>query len=99
MTQTKNDMKFVFFSIFFLIRILLYFRLGRDDSTPYQNQLKLMQELLSNNTTTDEEVEDQLGTSIAALYSVPTAIYCFLRAQSEIPGVEVKILYSFKIPI
>lgn len=47
-----------------------------------------MKNLLSRDAN-DEEVVDVLGTSIAALYSVPTAIYCFLRAQQEIPGIEV----------
>lgn len=37
----------------------------------------------------DEEVEKILGTSVAALYSVPTAIFCFLRACAPIPEIEV----------
>ena len=37
----------------------------------------------------DEEVETILGTGEAALYSVPTAIFCFLRACAPIPAIEV----------
>lgn len=44
----------------------------------------------------DEEIVKHLGNSIAALHSVPTAIYCFLRAQHKIPGIEV-ICVSFAI--
>jgi hypothetical protein len=43
----------------------------------------------------DEEVERTLGTSVAALYSVPTAIFCFLRACTPIPEIDVcKLLYK-----
>jgi len=38
----------------------------------------------------DEEVETVLGNSLAALYSVPTAIFCFLRACTPIPEIEVR---------
>lgn len=39
----------------------------------------------------DEEIIGALGTDISALHSVPTAIYCFLKAQSDISNVKVHI--------
>jgi poly(ADP-ribose) glycohydrolase ARH3 len=38
----------------------------------------------------DEEVKKILGTSLAALYSVPTAIFCFLRSCAPIPEIETE---------
>lgn len=64
--------------------------MGIGHPTPYSNQIEIVRELLQNPTgTPDEEVVEQLGHSQMAVYSVPTAIYCFLRAQSEIENVEV----------
>ncbi|KAJ4451406.1 hypothetical protein ANN_02868 [Periplaneta americana] len=63
--------------------------LGLDDPCPYQTQLKSMQILLDKKDEAhDEEVERTLGNSVAALYSVPTAIFCFLRACSPIPEIK-----------
>ncbi|GLV31880.1 hypothetical protein CBL_07640 [Carabus blaptoides fortunei] len=63
--------------------------LGIGHPTPYSNQIEIVRELLSNPAgTPDEEVVEQLGHSQMAMYSIPTAIYCFLRAQSEIENVE-----------
>ncbi|PSN57802.1 Poly(ADP-ribose) glycohydrolase ARH3 [Blattella germanica] len=68
---------------------VIYEYLGIDDPHPYQTQLNKMQDLLDKkDAVNDEEVEKTLGNSIAALYSVPTAIYCFLRAYSPIPEIE-----------
>lgn len=47
----------------------------------YQGQLKAMQTLLTKDDPTNEEVVNVLGHSVSALFSVPTAIYCFLRNQ------------------
>lgn len=55
-----------------------------------------MKNLLANDPD-DEEVVDVLGTSIAALYSVPTAVYCFLRAQNEIPTIKVRYFVLRKV--
>jgi len=64
--------------------------LGLDDPCPYQTQLKKMQILLDKKEDAyDENVEKILGTSVAALYSVPTAIFCFLRAYTPVPEIEV----------
>lgn len=43
----------------------------------------------------DEQVDEALGTDISALRSVPTAIFCFLKAQqaTELEGIQVKFLY------
>lgn len=45
----------------------------------------------------DEEVVNILGHSVNALYSVPTAIYCFLRATNKIPGIEVHVKFNYTI--
>lgn len=61
------------------------------NTTPFSNQLKIIEDLLAKNPS-EVEVINRLGTQVAALYSVPTAIYCFLRAQTVIPGIAVCIL-------
>lgn len=59
---------------------------------PYQKQLDIVKGFLTceEKDRPNEEIVKRLGTSIAALYSVPTAIYCFLRAQTAIPGIKVR---------
>lgn len=53
--------------------------------------LLVLQELLSHgNDVTREDVVKKLGNTVAALKSVPTAIYCFLRALQPIAGIEVR---------
>lgn len=59
-----------------------------EDSTPYQIKLQAMLGLLKKGDITNEEVVEVLGNGISAYESVPTAIYCFLRAQNEIPQVH-----------
>lgn len=54
----------------------------------YQEQLKEMQNLLKKEHATDDEVLEALGNGVQALYSVPTAIYCFLRAQRPINSIQ-----------
>lgn len=64
-----------------------------EDPTPYQTQLKMIQKLLnlekSEKVVSEDQVVASLGNSIAALHSVPTAIYCYLKAQNEISGIDV----------
>uniref|UniRef100_A0A182NRP3 ADP-ribosylhydrolase ARH3 n=1 Tax=Anopheles dirus TaxID=7168 RepID=A0A182NRP3_9DIPT len=58
------------------------------DSNPhaYENQLHNMEKLLENSVEpSDENVLNLLGHSVAALYSVPTAVYCFLRHTQDLP--------------
>nr|XP_022904257.1 poly(ADP-ribose) glycohydrolase ARH3-like [Onthophagus taurus] len=63
-----------------------------DDPSPYQSQLKRIQKLFEiekpNEPVSDDEVVACLGNSISALHSVPTAIYCYLRAQNDIPDLK-----------
>jgi len=69
---------------------MLFCSLDLDDPHPYQTQLKKMQMLLNKKEgADDEEVVAVLGNNVAALYSVPTAIFCFLRACTPIPEIEV----------
>lgn len=69
------------------------FRLDFEFPTPYKKQLEEMVRLLSQEHVHFSEVETVLGTSVAALHSVPTAIYCFLRAQQPVPDIEVCLYY------
>ena len=39
----------------------------------------------------DEKVIQTLGNTTCALFSVPTAIYCFLRAKNPLPDIKVHI--------
>jgi poly(ADP-ribose) glycohydrolase ARH3 len=69
---------------------MLFCSSGLDDPYPYQTQLKKMQMLLNKKEgADDDEVDAVLGTSVAALYSVPTSIFCFLRACAPIPEIKV----------
>lgn len=59
----------------------------------YHEKLKIVEQLLQKEADAedlDEEVITKLGNGIRAHESVPTAIYCFLRAQNEIPVVETE---------
>uniref|UniRef100_A0A1B6CBF3 ADP-ribosylhydrolase ARH3 n=1 Tax=Clastoptera arizonana TaxID=38151 RepID=A0A1B6CBF3_9HEMI len=58
------------------------------EALPYVKQLGKMDCLLKKEELFEGEVEETLGNSIAALYSVPTAIFCFLRAQKPISSIE-----------
>lgn len=40
------------------------------------------------NEPSDADVVNVLGNDVSALYSVPTAIYCFLRSQKAINGID-----------
>lgn len=60
-----------------------------DKEHSYQKQLKSMKVLLNKeHHPSDEEVVNVLGHSVSALYSVPTAVFSFLKAQNEIQGIE-----------
>lgn len=69
---------------------IFFFRLNFEDSLPYGAKLDLVKHFLSleYHDEIDEDVIQKLGNSISAYDSVPTAIYCFLRAiKGEIPGI------------
>lgn len=59
------------------------------DEGSYKDQLCAIKELISEDGDGphDEKVVQRLGININALYSVPTAIFCFLRAQKPIKGI------------
>ncbi len=40
------------------------------------------------NEPSDTDVLNVLGNDVSALYSVPTSIYCFLKAQNAIKGID-----------
>jgi hypothetical protein len=65
--------------------------LGLQEPAPYQEALGIARKMLGQSETLDEQVEEYLGTEISALRSVPTAVFCFLRAQQniELPGIQV----------
>ncbi|XP_071871330.1 ADP-ribosylhydrolase ARH3 [Bombus fervidus] len=64
--------------------------LGLSEPQPYRVQLCMVKSLISEDgeASHDEKVIQKLGNSVAALYSVPTAIFCFLRAQKPITGIQ-----------
>lgn len=59
---------------------------------PYREKLLTIQNLLQRTYDEDDvlydEILETLGNSISALESVPTAIYCFLKACSETPELK-----------
>lgn len=63
------------------------------NSTFYQNKFKVMMELLEKGDVETEEVIEILGNGISAYESVPTAIYCFIRAQKEIPFINTENIF------
>ncbi|CRK91916.1 CLUMA_CG005535, isoform A [Clunio marinus] len=61
----------------------------------YTEQLEGMRKLLNKEILpSDEEVVNILGHSVNALYSVPTAIYCFLRNVNLLKGNREKLFRS-----
>lgn len=69
--------------------MLIFRRLGLSEPQPYKVQLCMVKSLISDSEGShDEKVIQKLGNSVAALYSVPTAIFCFLRAQKPITGIQ-----------
>lgn len=41
-----------------------------------------------NMEPSDNELLNVLGNDVSALYSVPTSIYCFLKAEKAIKGID-----------
>ncbi|XP_063978442.1 ADP-ribosylhydrolase ARH3-like isoform X2 [Diachasmimorpha longicaudata] len=71
--------------------------LEREESVvkPYKAQLtrmkKMIKKSVKNSKRLDvEEVVINLGTSLRAVHSVPTAIFCFLYAQNPIQGINTE---------
>ncbi|KOC65340.1 Poly(ADP-ribose) glycohydrolase ARH3 [Habropoda laboriosa] len=66
--------------------------LGLAEPQPYKIQLGVVKALISEDGDSPqvEKVIKKLGNSVAALYSVPTAIFCFLRAQKPISGIQTE---------
>ncbi|XP_034188011.1 ADP-ribosylhydrolase ARH3 isoform X2 [Osmia lignaria lignaria] len=66
--------------------------LGLSEPQPYKVQLGILKSLISENDDGQhtEKVVEKLGNSVTALYSVPTAIFCFLRAQKPITGIQTE---------
>ncbi|XP_060530838.1 ADP-ribosylhydrolase ARH3-like [Cylas formicarius] len=61
-----------------------------EHATAYQDKLNVIEQLLKKRYSAelDAQVISLLGHGISAYESVPTAIYCFLRAQNSIPGID-----------
>lgn len=74
-----------------LVLIYLFNSSVADDKkvTLYVKQLQQVKRLLAITTST-AEVVNVLGNEPVALFSVPTAIYCFLRGFGEIAGQQVR---------
>lgn len=79
----------------FLINFIFFYRFGNEEKHPYVKQIEVLQSLLSKDPQDfEDEIANKLGNSVAALYSVPTAIYCFLRGQKPVEFIKV-ILMSY----
>lgn len=72
------------------------YRLGLPEPPTYVKQLNYVSEMLEKDEVPQETVIQKLGNDVAALYSVPTAIYCFLRSQKPIKDIQVRSLKSGK---
>ncbi|XP_026470663.1 poly(ADP-ribose) glycohydrolase ARH3-like [Ctenocephalides felis] len=62
--------------------------LGLPEPPTYVKQLNYVSEMLEKDEVPQETVIQKLGNDVAALYSVPTAIYCFLRSQKPIKDIQ-----------
>ncbi|XP_063168212.1 ADP-ribosylhydrolase ARH3 isoform X1 [Candoia aspera] len=60
--------------------------LGYEDR-PFARRLKKIKEFLEQGTVSRSDVLKELGNGIAALHSVPTAIYSFLRCMESHPDI------------
>jgi poly(ADP-ribose) glycohydrolase ARH3 len=60
---------------------------------PYQEKLKAVIRLLDEEKVEREDVVRELGNGVAAIDSVPTAIYCFLA----MPGFESAVIYAVSL--
>lgn len=76
----------------------------KEDDYPFSCRLKKIKELLEKEEISREDVVNELGNGIAALESVPTAIYSFLHCMEldpEIPAqynnLQRTILYSISL--
>ncbi|KAL6440681.1 hypothetical protein ACFW04_003273 [Cataglyphis niger] len=60
------------------------------ESQPYKERLKIVKNLLSENggEPNEQRIVKELGANVRALESVPTAIFCFLKAQKRIKRVR-----------
>ncbi|CAG9765032.1 unnamed protein product [Ceutorhynchus assimilis] len=77
------------------IELACYEDLNDKSETPYCEKIFTLQDMLRKKYTddSDEEVICNIGNGISAYESVPTAIYCFLRAQNPIPGIETNNIF------
>ncbi|XP_069478711.1 ADP-ribosylhydrolase ARH3 isoform X2 [Ambystoma mexicanum] len=71
---------------------------------PFTNRLKKIKEFMERSQVSKEDVVMELGNGIAALESVPTAIYSFLRSMNSDPdfpeqfnNLQRTIMYSISL--
>lgn len=65
--------------------------MGLIEAQPYKAQLEVMKKLLQEegvDKPISKNVIRELGNDISGIRSVPTAIFCFLRAQKPIAGIN-----------
>ncbi|EFN69445.1 Poly(ADP-ribose) glycohydrolase ARH3 [Camponotus floridanus] len=60
------------------------------ESQPYKERLKRVKNLLSDtrDEPNEQRIAKELGNNVRALESVPTAIFCFLKAQKRIKRIR-----------
>lgn len=69
--------------------------MGIPEEKYFTKQLNEIKHLLNKpHTPSDEEVVNLLGHSVNALYSVPTALYCFLRNVDDAAPVRTTLEYT-----
>lgn len=66
------------------------------DQVSYRSQLLKLQNLLElGDNVVPYQIAEELGNDVSAVFSVPTAIYCFLRAQHPVPDINVSIMIVY----
>lgn len=66
----------------------------------FKKQLSEVKRLLNKKfPSSDDEVVNVLGHSVNALYSVPTAIYCFLRTNQKSDNAQVSLRQTIEYTI
>lgn len=69
---------------------VIIYRLDLVEPQPYCKMLKRAKELLAKDEDQQnvEMIVNKLGNDVLATSSVPTAIYCFVKAQKPIKGIN-----------
>ncbi|KAK0090315.1 hypothetical protein PV325_001546 [Microctonus aethiopoides] len=72
-----------------------FLELSESEIQPFKTQLKIIERLIEKSLTNEnephtDEILKLLGNNVTALHSVPTAIFCFVRAQYPIAEINTE---------